>query len=156
MAEAARGRGDPGFAVGVTNEEKSGVDGGEDGERRSAGVASWVSMGPVEGALLAGWPASVEERPGEDVPSVSSPTLAELYFQQGSPEMALEVYRELLVREPGNERASGRVRDIEALVARGEEGSVSVRDRQERVRQTIGRLEKWLSIVQTVSEREAR
>jgi tetratricopeptide (TPR) repeat protein len=42
-----------------------------------------------------------------------SPTLAELYLSQGFPERALEVYRALLERDPGNERARVRVRELQ-------------------------------------------
>jgi tetratricopeptide (TPR) repeat protein len=48
-------------------------------------------------------------------PDLSSATLAELYFNQGFTDKALDVYRQLLQREPGNERARARVVEIEAL-----------------------------------------
>jgi tetratricopeptide (TPR) repeat protein len=47
--------------------------------------------------------------------NLSTPTLAELYFNQGFADKAVEVYRELLAREPGNTRAAARVAEIEAL-----------------------------------------
>jgi hypothetical protein len=47
----------------------------------------------------------------------SSPTLAELYLQQGLLERAVEVYRQLVEEEPGNERARRRLAEVEALVA---------------------------------------
>jgi tetratricopeptide (TPR) repeat protein len=46
-----------------------------------------------------------------------SPTLAELYLNQGFPEKAIEVYRRLLEREPANERAQARVSELQALVS---------------------------------------
>jgi hypothetical protein len=53
--------------------------------------------------------------PAED--ELVSPTLAELYFNQGFPEKAIEVYRRLLEREPANERARARVAELSALAA---------------------------------------
>jgi hypothetical protein len=46
-----------------------------------------------------------------------SATLAELYFNQGFTEKAVEVYRQLLEREPGNERLRRRLEELEAPAA---------------------------------------
>jgi hypothetical protein len=48
-----------------------------------------------------------------DEAELVSPTLAELYFNQGFPEKAVEVYRRILEREPGNERARARVAELQ-------------------------------------------
>ena len=64
---------------------------------------------PVDREPVAAQPAAA---PG---PDLSSATLAELYFNQGFTDKALDVYRQLLQREPGNERARARVVEIEAL-----------------------------------------
>jgi hypothetical protein len=45
----------------------------------------------------------------------SSSTLAELYFRQGLVDRAVEVYRQLLDEEPGNERARSRLAEIESM-----------------------------------------
>ena len=45
---------------------------------------------------------------------LSGPTLAELYVAQGEPEKALEIFRELQEREPGNPEWAGRIRSLEA------------------------------------------
>jgi tetratricopeptide (TPR) repeat protein len=47
--------------------------------------------------------------------NLSTPTLAELYFNQGFADKAIEVYKDLLRREPGNTRAAARIVEIEAL-----------------------------------------
>lgn len=163
-------------------------------QRRGAAETSWVSMGPVEGALLDAWPAEREgdalraaggavageppasteptasvagalevtafgsedreEARGDDAPTLSSATLAELYYRQGSPEKAVEVYGDLLRREPGNDRAKRRLAEIEALLRggaglAGSEGAV-------RVAETISRLERWLDAVRSTARREYR
>jgi tetratricopeptide (TPR) repeat protein len=85
-------------------------------------------------------------------PPLSSATLAELYFNQGFTEKAIEVYRELLAREPGNVRAEARVTELEALDRhlREEEQRVAApapRDpraaRREAIERTIARLEQF-------------
>jgi hypothetical protein len=59
-------------------------------------------------AALAPAPASTPEQA-----ELVSPTLAELYLNQGFRDKAIEVYRRLLEREPGNERARVRLADLE-------------------------------------------
>jgi tetratricopeptide (TPR) repeat protein len=44
---------------------------------------------------------------------LSSSTLAELYFRQGLVDRAVEVYRQVLDEEPGNERARSRLAELE-------------------------------------------
>ena len=48
---------------------------------------------------------------GEDEPLVSA-TLADLYRRQGAPERALEMYRELLSRDPGNREVASAVGEL--------------------------------------------
>jgi pentatricopeptide repeat protein len=59
----------------------------------------------------------VEPEPAPAPPSASgeltSPTLAELYFKQGFPDKAIEVYRELVEREPENDRLRRRLAELE-------------------------------------------
>src|SRR5262249_56882638 len=49
---------------------------------------------------------------------LASPTLAELYFDQGFLDKAIEVYRRLIERDPGGERLQARLREIEAVQRR--------------------------------------
>ena len=46
-----------------------------------------------------------------------SPTLAELYFNQGFTDKAVEVYRQLLDREPDNDRLRRRLHELQAPAA---------------------------------------
>ena len=112
-------------------------------------------------------PPIAAEAPGSSARSVpsgadadlSSSTLAELYFNQGFADKALAVYRQLLQREPGNERARARVTEIEKLERelRAEEarspeadrGSASdpATSRRQAIERTIARLEGWLAAV---------
>ena len=49
--------------------------------------------------------------PGE----LMSPTLAELYFNQGFTDKAIDVYRQLAEREPGNDRLRRRLAELEGI-----------------------------------------
>ena len=97
-------------------------------------------------------------------PPLSSSTLAELYFNQGFVAKCIEVYRQLVEREPGNERARARLTELEARDRhlRPEEGQgrpaaapaaapVSDPDprarRREAIERTIQRLESFLAAV---------
>ena len=69
---------------------------------------------PVRPAAVRLPPAMPQQLPL--VPStLTSPTLGELYFNQGFTDKAIEVYRELSAREPGNDRLSARLRELEKL-----------------------------------------
>ena len=86
-----------------------------------------------------------------------SPTLAELYFNQGLPDKAVEVYRRLLEREPHNERARARLAELEAPAAAapspagGDEVEASAEAgaaRREALEGAIGRLESLRAALQ--------
>jgi tetratricopeptide (TPR) repeat protein len=52
--------------------------------------------------------------------NVATVTLAEIYFQQGLREQALQIYRQLLELEPGNDSVRSRINEIEASRPDGE------------------------------------
>jgi tetratricopeptide (TPR) repeat protein len=104
------------------------------------------------------WPApeSVPLDPavGSEAPPLSSSTLAELYFNQGFTQQAIDVYKELLEREPGNERIAARILELQAIERALEAGASSpppVADprarRREALVRTITRLEGFLATV---------
>jgi hypothetical protein len=88
---------------------------------------------------------------------LSSATLAELYFDQGFTDKALDVYRQLQDREPGNEQARARIAELEALErhlraeeARGPQPEPGARadpaaTRRQAIERTIVRLEAMLA-----------
>lgn len=89
-----------------------------------------------------------------------SPTLGELYFNQGFTDRAIEVYRELSAREPGNERLSARLRELEKVQrtlsaepaaperpGKPEPADGSADDRRQAIERTIARLEGLLSAI---------
>lgn len=84
-------------------------------------------------------------------PELASSTLAELYFNQGFTDKAVEVYRQLVAQDPGNERASARLKELQGIERhlRGEERAPappgatadSRESRRRAVERTIARLE---------------
>jgi tetratricopeptide (TPR) repeat protein len=51
---------------------------------------------------------------------VITPTLADIYYQQGQPRLALQIYRRILDRDPDNPRIVSRIAEIENAIENGE------------------------------------
>jgi hypothetical protein len=83
--------------------------------------------------------------PRSPEPELASPTLAELYFDQGFMDKAIEVYKRLLEREPHNARLSSRLAEIEGvhrhLSAPGGVPAGPAESRREEIERTIARLQ---------------
>jgi len=105
---------------------------------------------PLEVKAPVSGPAPTEE--------IASVTLAELYFNQGFADKAVAVLKQLLIREPGNERARARLTEIEAREARlqVEQAQVAAATgpgvdqralRRQAIQRTIAQLEKMLKAV---------
>lgn len=102
-------------------------------------------------------PPAPPSPPPEPAPELASSTLAELYFNQGHTARAIEVYRQLLEREPGNERARARLTELVALekhlqaeeraAPRGEAPLDPRAARRAAIERVIGRLEGLLVAV---------
>jgi len=120
-------------------------------KRAAPGVAAApAAPGPLPPAELAVPPPAAD---------LSSSTLAELYFNQGHTERALDVYRQILQREPGNERVRARISELEALdrhlraeEARGPQPEPGApvdpaAARRQAIERTIARLEAMLAAV---------
>jgi Tetratricopeptide repeat len=87
-----------------------------------------------------------------------SPTLAELYFNQGFTEKAVEVYRQLLVREPDNDRLRRRLAELQggasasapaapSVPASAEPAPSPTAARRAALERTIARLEGMLAAI---------
>ncbi len=108
------------------------------------------ALEPEAGEVLADDPepmtlpsvAHVEPAPATPI---LSPTMAELYFNQGFTDKAIEVYRGLLEQEPGNERVRARLTElvgIERHLGRDVGVEADPRARKRRaIERTIERLE---------------
>lgn len=113
-----------------------------------------IPFGSLTGAEV----ARALEAASLPTPELTSPTLAELYFTQGFTDKAIEVYRQLLEREPGNERARARLAELEAIERhlRAEEARYAGvaappadprEARRRAIERTIARLEGLLSAI---------
>lgn len=100
-------------------------------------------MGFDEPMAPAKVPAEAEPRvplaADEEPQALASPTLAELYLNQGFARRAVEVYRQFLAREPENEKARARLAEIEGTLS--VTGPGIAEGGRERAERTIGRLE---------------
>lgn len=71
-------------------------------------------------------PPRMDVAPAPEADELTSSTLAELYFNQGFTDKAIEVYRQLLQREPRNQHGRTRLAELEALERRLEEEEARV------------------------------
>lgn len=100
-------------------------------------------------------PAPVAATPGP-VAELASATLGELYSSQGHPDKAIEVYRQVVEREPANERARARLAELVAAAAplpefdasgAAAESALSTEARRAAIWRTIRHLEGMLAAV---------
>jgi tetratricopeptide (TPR) repeat protein len=118
-----------------------------------------VEIEALPEAPVAPTPAAPPAAPAEP-PDLTSPTLAELYFNQGFIDKAIQVYRQILEREPGNPRLEARLRELEALAKHLEGTSpaatapaepavagTAAADRRQVLERTIMRLEGFLAAI---------
>ncbi len=79
-----------------------------------------------------------------------SATLAELYFKQGFAEKAVEVYRQLIEREPENDRLRRRLAELQDTRAAPPPASHAGKDQASRrvgLERTIAKLEGMLAAI---------
>jgi lipopolysaccharide biosynthesis regulator YciM len=90
-------------------------------------------------------PAAPPQAPAtEGATPFSSSTLAELYYQQGLVERAVDVYRQLVTQDPANEKARLRLVELESADAAPDERAT----RRRALERTIAGLESLLAAVQ--------
>ena len=69
----------------------------------------------LEGAFEAPGMAWKTPEPEAASAELASPTIGELYFNQGHVDKAIEVYRLVVEQDPGNQRAQARLSELEAI-----------------------------------------
>ncbi|HKY34132.1 MAG TPA: tetratricopeptide repeat protein [Candidatus Polarisedimenticolia bacterium] len=74
---------------------------------------------------------------------LATPTLAEIYLQQGLVERAADVYREILKGDPANPEAVARLRELEAARPRPEDPARAA------LRRKIDALGRWLGAIRS-------
>jgi pentatricopeptide repeat protein len=81
---------------------------------------------------------------------IATKTLAKVYLSQGDPRKALEIYCELLKREPSNSEIREAVRKLRCTIAQSP-GPLTSTPSQELTRmEKIRNLEQWQERIQTI------
>jgi tetratricopeptide (TPR) repeat protein len=90
---------------------------------------------------IVGDASASEERP----PEIATPTLAEIYFQQGQIDEAINTYKIIVAQDPEDESSKKRLEELKTMIADQspleEKGLDEVRKKKERM---IAILESWL------------
>ena len=82
----------------------------------------------------------------EEPPEIATPTLAEIYFEQGQIEEAIDTYQIIVAQDPEDESSRGRLEELKSMIAEQsateEEGRDEVKEKKQKM---IGILESWLA-----------
>ncbi len=95
-------------------------------------------------------PAAARPDPtGDDLAVLATPTLAEIFLEQGMTDKAVEIYRRILEGDPGNEEARARIGQLGAGAEPAVGGPTPRRDDRaaELSRRTIDVLSSWLEAI---------
>ncbi len=93
-----------------------------------------------------------EKAPEETVPELATPTLGEIYFNQGQLLDAIETYQKVLLRNPDDKDSRRRLAELQAFVAENSEHVMAERDTAKIKREKmIGILEAWLNRIQELN-----
>lgn len=88
-----------------------------------------------------------------DLPDIATPTLAEIYFDQGRIKEALETYEKVISQRPDDNKSRQRLDELKAIMA---QGPVTEDMEEDRVRQKkekmIALLESWLAGIREQSK----
>lgn len=91
---------------------------------------------------------AVQEAPDleEEPPEIATPTLAEIYFEQGQIEEAIDTYEIIVAQNPDDESSRSRLEELKSMIAdqdvMEEEQRDEVREKKEKM---ITILESWLA-----------
>ncbi len=136
LAEIAQESGDHGqeaMHLGQLSVQEPWDEGYQSAYRRSRALSAPIPKSPAmeraeeKTKIVAATPAAWleeefgdEEDDSESVPNVATITLAEIYFQQGLKEQALQIYRQILDYQPDNQPVQKRIGEIEASITLGQ------------------------------------
>ena len=106
--------------------------------------------GPVKEAIPDQETPPVDE---EGLPDIATPTLAEVYFNQGQLREAIETYERVTALHPEDQKSRGRLEELRAMVVPGpSEEDLAVERKIEKNRKMISVLEVWLANIRKISE----
>jgi len=110
-----------------------------------------VGQGPVEEVARA---ISNGEKMEEALVDLATPTLAELYFNQGQIQEAISTYEKVISNNPGDKRSEQRLARLKALVS----GEIEIEpayenDTRAKKEKMVTVLENWLMRIQSMNHR---
>ncbi len=91
-----------------------------------------------------------ETEPGKIFPEMATRTLAEIYVTQGQQQAAIETYRELLARDPGDQKARERLQELEGGMDLEELMWEPVSEERVGKERMISVLERWLAEIRSL------
>jgi len=93
-----------------------------------------------------------EDEDTELFAELATPTLAEIYYNQGLIQEAINTYRSILSADPGDEAAAKRIKELIALAEAEADTPITSEDIiRERKKRMLGILEGWLDRIQESS-----
>ena len=100
-----------------------------------------------------------EEEPQTPSPDIATPTLAEVYVDQGQIEEAIKTYERVLEQNPDDEQSRERLQELQAeeapaAVTEDAEDAVDdgIRAKKEKTEKVINTLESWLEDIQEMAK----
>ena len=92
---------------------------------------------------------------GEDLPDIATPTLAEVYFDQGQTREAMKTYQRVVAQNPDDERSRNRLEELRLLVgpdivSKGKNDNPPDKTNTK----MIALLEGWLANIRDIKERD--
>ncbi len=108
------------------------------------------TLEPIEEAMDVE-PASHAQ--GGEPPKISTVTLAEIYYNQGQIEEAMDIYEKVVAQNPEDQRARIRLKELKAMkVADGEIGDEEFDRLRQKKERMIATLELWLAKIHEKAE----
>jgi len=125
----------------------------EEGPREEEPVIKAVEPEPAPEELATGEgidrAAEIQEEPEEAVVDLATPTLAEIYFNQGLIQEAIKTYEKILLNNPDDKASEQRLVELRASLESEEKPLPSEKDvARAKSEKTIAILENWLAKIQ--------
>ena len=100
--------------------------------------------------------APVGDNAGAFFDDLATPTIAEIYFDQGQLEAAVSVYEKVIVKNPQDEKSLVRLRKLKALVESEENHTLQEKKAVHRKEKMIEILERWLPRIKEIEHAGSR
>ena len=97
----------------------------------------------------------VGENAGDFFDDLASPTIAEIYFDQGQLDAAVSVYEKLIVNNPGDEKSVGRLRELKLLLKSEKTDTLHEKEEVRNKEKMIEILERWLPRIKEIEYAES-